>query len=155
MSNPDDQARQARLFYALYDLSGGLLQEYTKPRSYETRIQDTSGNVVDTIKKDEILGFECGGCLKIFTTKQSLQRHHERFPVCANWEHTEDIPAGIGSVYDWAIGKIEDAITADDDFNTCKFCSTEYSNAGNLHKHLRSSVPCNRLAYAAIKKAFQ
>jgi hypothetical protein len=154
MNNTDDLSRKLRLFHHLQDLSGSVLQEYTKERPYETRFQDASGSLIDTIQRDEILSFQCGACLKHFATKHSLGRHHERFPVCASWqEGSDDMPAGIGSAYDWAITKIEDAITADDDYSTCKFCSTSYSSPGNLHKHLRSSVPCNRLAYTAIKNA--
>ena len=147
----------------VYDLSGAVFQSWEaihehlgEQRDYTTIIQDEKGNVVRRVEKDERIFWPCKACLKNFTTKQSLERHHERNTVCKTWNAgSDELPAGVGNVYQWACETIDKALSSDKDSMTCRFCSTKFSSAGNLHKHFSSSVACNRLAYVAIKKAFQ
>lgn len=125
-------------------------------RDYTTIIQDEKGNVVRRVEKEDRIFWPCKACLKNFSTKQSLERHHQRNVVCRDWKGgDEEIPKGIGNVYQWACQKIETALAEDDEYTICRFCKQEFSNPGNLHKHFSSAVACNRLAYAEVKKAFQ
>jgi hypothetical protein len=140
------------LCYGIFDLSGATPDEFAKERSYTIQIQDKNGSLIDTIKPDEILVFPCKACAKNFATKQSLTRHHERFPLCASWKE-EDGKILSESVSQWAGNVLAEAIRGET-YKTCKFCEIAFSSVGNFNKHFMSSVPCNRLAYAAVKKAF-
>ena len=137
----------------LFDASGFSVKEYAFERTYTTHIHDENGVLIDVIKPNEIIIFPCKACTKKFATKQSLERHLERFPLCKNWKEG-DGKLLSESVTLWADKIVTDAIRGDT-YKTCKFCNTEFSNTGNFNKHFASSVTCNRLAYKAVKKAFE
>jgi hypothetical protein len=119
-------------------------------------LYDMSGIVLDVQKEtSETIVWPCEACTKNFATKQSLERHKERFPLCKNWQKGEE-PVLSESVYNWAKCKITLALVKDSQNDkTCRFCDKEFSSIGNFHKHFESSNVCNRLGMRAIKKAFQ
>lgn len=136
----------------LFDAPNFSPKDYAFERNYTTHIHDENGILIDVIKPNEIVVFPCKACTKNFTTKQSLERHLERFPLCKNWKE-EDGKLLSESVNLWANKIISQAISGED-YKTCKFCKTEFSSVGNFNKHFTSAVTCNRLAYTAVKKAF-
>lgn len=100
---------------------------------------------------------KCVACQKQFTTVFSLQRHRERFRVCADWKEDTNTAALINapSAFSLATDLIEKAIQyGPSDKNKCIFCYHEFSSAGNFHRHFENSVACNAKAYKAIKEAF-
>jgi len=123
-----------------------------KPRDYLTLVKDEKGKVLYRIEGDETLAFQCQACRKNFTTKQSLERHHYRFPLCRNWKGGDE-PVLEQSVYSWSLDKIEQALTKGN-CRTCRFCEKEFSTLGNFHKHFESATVCNRLGMSEIKKVF-
>lgn len=153
----------------LYDLSGArayMLRPETArdihevvsmnflqtPRDYTTLVKDEKGAIVYRIEGDQTLAYQCQACHKNFTTKQSLERHHGRFPLCKNWKATEE-PAFEHSVYTWARNTIEAALSKGNS-TTCRFCEKEFSSLGNFHKHFESATVCNRLGLRELKKVF-
>lgn len=124
------------------------------PREYKVQVQDSNGVIIGIVNPDETIVWKCEACTKKFASKQSLERHHKRFAVCKGWKEG-DGKIFTMPVHQWAGNVVADAICGNDDFKTCKFCSTEFSTVGNFHKHFTSSVTCNRLAYKAVKEAFQ
>lgn len=140
------------LCYGGFNLEGATLQDFASERTYTMLIHDKNGNLIDTIKPDEVLVFPCKACTKNFATKQSLERHHERFPICASWKE-EDAKIFAQPVNQWVSNIVSEALHGLT-LKTCKFCDTTFSTVGNFNKHFASSIPCNRLAYAAVKKAF-
>lgn len=136
----------------LFDVSGFSVKEYAFERNYTTHIHDDNGMVIDVIKPNEIVVFPCKACTKNFASKQSLERHLERFPICKGWKEG-DGKLLSESVTLWADKIVSSAIRGES-YKTCAFCKTEFSNAGNFNKHFASAVTCNRLAYTAVKKAF-
>ena len=120
-------------------------------------IFDISGKLVSTIPSTEKPEWQCQACMKGFSTKQSLERHKERYELCKNWETRAKIvePVPVESVHKWATRTIDEALCILTDFNPrCKFCKKEFSNIGNLHKHFSNATTCNRLAYASVREAF-
>jgi hypothetical protein len=107
---------------------------------------------IDAITPEEI---KCKACMKTFTAKSSLKRHHERSPVCLNWieqpekTDTVSLAKGLHLIIDELLDK---AISGED--LECKFCKTTFTNKGNHHKHFNYSTVCNRLAYQEFKKLF-
>jgi hypothetical protein len=136
----------------LFDAPGFSANEYASERTYTTHIQDEHGVVIDVIKPNEIVVFPCKGCTKNFASKQSLERHLERFPLCKEWKEG-DGKLISESVTLWADKLVSSAIQGET-YKACAFCKTEFSNVGNFNKHFASAVTCNRLAYAAVKKTF-
>ena len=136
----------------LFDVSGFSVKEYAFERTYTTHIHDENGMVIDIIKPNEIVVFPCQACTKKFASKQSLERHLERFPICKEWKEG-DGKLLSEPVSQWASNIIGEALRGET-HKTCKFCKTEFSNVGNFNKHFASSIACNRLAYTAVKKAF-
>ena len=92
----------------------------------------------------------CDACNKKFSTNGSLKRHHERNQVCKNWLSLEK-PKVINfdmSIVEF-IDNLKDKVTTrhGNNFICCKYCNTIYSSVGNLNKHYKTTVTCNRLAY--------
>ena len=137
----------------LFDVSGFSVNEYAFERNYTTHIHDENGVVIDIIKPNEIVVFPCKACTKKFASKQSLERHLDRFPLCKGWKE-ENGKLLSEPVTQWASNIVAEALHGET-HKTCKFCKTEFSTVGNFNKHFGSAVTCNRLAYAAVKKAFQ
>jgi len=154
----------------LYDLSGArayILRDETandiyevvamdflqKPRDYITLVKDEKGEVIYRIEGDQSLTIQCEACQKNFTTKQSLERHKDRFPLCKAWVKRDEVLI-TDSVYTWANDLIEKALTQETNSKQCKFCQVEFASIGNFHKHFKTSVVCNRLGMREIKKAF-
>ncbi len=136
------------------DLSGSPLDSFAFEQKSKMFIYDISGvKKEDRIEGDEALAYQCNACLKNFTTKQSLERHHERFPLCRFWEKNDE-PMLKESVYNWALDKIEEALCTKENPKKCKFCEVEFASVGNFHKHFKTSVVCNRLGMREIKKGF-
>ncbi len=121
-------------------------------RDYVTLVKDEKGKVMYRIEGNETLAIQCEACLKNFTTKQSLERHLYRFPLCRNWKGG-DAPVLEQSVYSWSLDKIEQALSKGN-CRTCRFCEKEFSSIGNFHKHFESAIVCNRLGMQEVKKAF-
>jgi hypothetical protein len=136
------------------DMNDVVSMDFLKTRrDYVTLVKDDEGNVLYRIEGDETLAFQCQACQKNFTTKQSLERHHYRFPLCKNWKE-ESEPVLSESVYMWAQKKIDGALSIVDNYKTCRFCEKEFSSVGNFHKHFESATVCNRLGMREIKKTF-
>ncbi len=104
----------------------------------------------------------CQACNKTFANKYSLKRHEENTPVCYNWNliktrepenvNTDSAPveANILDVLDEFRLKI---LTAQDSKTQCQYCKIAFSNTGNLNKHFRTSVTCNKHALAKLNNA--
>lgn len=128
-----------------------------EPRTYTARIElSETGELLGLVKPDEILLWKCQACRRKFASKQSLERHHERFQLCKNWTGGDEA-APIVPVHKWISDLLEKTVSIEDENNDifCKFCKSRFSNTGNLHKHFNSAIMCNRLAYAAVKEAFR
>lgn len=102
--------------------------------------EETNGDVI-----------QCAACLKLFSCDRSLKRHHERFPVCKEWEGGSESLGVQQSIVEYVDDLLARTI-AESDGKTCRFCGTTFSSKGNLHKHFTSAVACNRRAHAEFKK---
>ncbi len=49
---------------------------------------------------------------------------------------------------------LQKAISGDSEKPYCKHCECEFANTGNLHKHYKNAVACNKLAHAEFQKLF-
>ena len=118
-----------------------------KPNSFTEPEEPRENEICD---KNEVT---CNACFKVFTAKSSLKRHHERNPVCVKWNSLEpslSVNDDV-SIIEF-IENIKNKITSTNGYNSsCKYCGVIYSNFGNLNKHYKTSVACNRLAYVAFK----
>lgn len=98
--------------------------------------------------------FRCKACQKTFTTKGSLKRHHERYPVCVEWlsidkkMDTSRLTKGIHLLVD---DLLERAVSEEGRLE-CKFCKCIFTNKGNHHKHFNTSIVCNKMALIEFKK---
>ena len=123
---------------------------------------DETGQLLYVLNPGEKASWQCIACGKAFASKQSLERHKDRHPLCKTWEtmpnKLEETPKE--SAYEWALKIIEDNLgTSNFPHNhkknmKCRYCNQEFSNVGNLHKHFNTAVVCNKLAYKYIKEAF-
>lgn len=120
------------------------------------------GELVRVLEPGEKSAWQCVACHKAFVTKQSLERHKVRHPLCKEWESREENkivapPAPPKeSAYEWALKIVEESLSIVnvDKKVACRYCSQSFSNVGNLHKHFNTAVVCNKLAYVKIKAAF-
>lgn len=145
------EASQQATRWEPYDLSGVSLDSSAFQKNCKTVIYDVSGAVQKTLETVIL----CEACEKTFASKQSLERHKERFPLCKSWvQDAKSEPFLTESVYIWAQGKIDEALTEKDCCKKCKFCKVEFATLGNFHKHFKSSTVCNRLGMREIKRVF-
>jgi hypothetical protein len=99
--------------------------------------------------------FTCEACLRVFPTSSNLLTHHKITPMCAYWftlpnkEEYEHVPTSIHIFMDEILAE---TVAVDGSPNKCRFCHSTFSNKGNLHKHFHTSIVCNRMAYARLKK---
>lgn len=143
-----------------HELSGNSLDSLAFEQNYRTLIYDISGALLHTaegndiiLKKEEMIVWPCDACQKNFASKQSLERHLNRFPLCKLWIK-DDEHILTESVYIWAQGKIDEALSHEDNCKKCRFCQIEFVSIGNFHKHFKSSTVCNSLGMREVKKAF-
>lgn len=125
----------------------------------QTVVYDLSSS--DCQQQDQCLAV-CQACNKTFANKYSLKRHEENTPVCYNWNliksreprhaNTDNAPEenNILDVLDEFRLKI---LTAPESKTQCQYCRIAFSNTGNLNKHFRTSMACNKLAISAFTNA--
>lgn len=101
---------------------------------------------------------ECLACHKKFTTKSSLKRHHERFPICVAWIEknssslTRQSNEQIKPLHELVEKLLEESYYSTP--FTCRYCKESFSNRGNLNRHFSSSVVCSRFALEHFHKAW-
>ncbi len=137
-----------------------------EPDLYYADQTDTIKNTEEIYDETEVIqhnssddNIQCDACHKMFTTKSSLKRHHERNAICKKWISME-IARPINynmhnmSIVDF-IENIKNKITVKkrkDEIIQCNQCYASFSNIGNLNKHYKTSVVCNNMAYVDFEK---
>lgn len=97
---------------------------------------------------------KCEACMKKCTSDKSLHKHYKKSIECKKWidlpeKHNVQLHKGIHLIIN---DVLKNAIS---DINLeCKFCNSNFTNTGNLHKHFNVSPVCNRLAYYDFKQLF-
>jgi hypothetical protein len=103
----------------------------------------------------------CKGCSKIFATKASLKRHHDRKKSCKEICEKPVVAESVAEVpekpyvIDWIEEMTVKAISGDSEGPYCKHCDVEFANKSNLNKHLSKSVACDKLAKQELVKLIQ
>ncbi len=122
-----------------------LEQPSSKP-SKKFVIYDISGMVQATG-----VSFSCLACYKKFSTKASLKRHHERFPVCERLIQDRNLVENqmqentqVESLDNFVSRLVQESYY-DTPF-VCRYCEEQFTNRGNLNRHFTYSVACSRLA---------
>jgi hypothetical protein len=106
----------------------------------------------------------CQACNKSFTNKYSLERHFERSPVCTQWCNLDESIKTENAVFNRTINtsiidfvdeiktKVTTVLTTihKKEYLICKYCKVGFSNVGNLNKHFKTAITCNRFAYVAL-----
>ena len=97
---------------------------------------------------------KCEACHKVFSSTLNRCRHMITSDACKKWLALPEIdrkrPA-MPPIHELVDKWLHDAISRPSD-NLCQFCTTIFSNKGNLHKHYQTSTVCNRLAYLSFMK---
>jgi len=95
---------------------------------------------------------QCESCMKTFTTKGSLKRHHERNNVCKQWltlDKTDNIDTGI-SIHKFVEDTLFTVIRGKE--NDCLYCGTKFTSVGNLNRHFEYAITCNRMAIRRFRE---
>ena len=104
---------------------------------------DVSGSITSS--------FDCEACCKKFTTKGSLKRHHERFPLCVQWitDHSASIQPVTPNPQVTPLDILVEKFVCQSYFDSafiCRYCKESFANRGNCNRHFSTSVVCSRLA---------
>ena len=144
------------------DEAEGVIHHKAFEEPVSVPMYNVNGELERVLEPGEKPAWQCVACHKAFVTKQSLERHKERHPLCKEWESREENKVAARpappkeSAYEWALKILEEnlSIVNVDKKVACRYCSQSFSNVGNLHKHFNTAVVCNKLAYMKIKEAF-
>ena len=97
---------------------------------------------------------KCEACHKVFTSTLNRCKHMLTSTACKTWlalpDTTRKRPL-MPPIHELVDKWLHDAISRPSD-NYCQFCTTVFSNKGNLHKHYQTATVCNRLAYLSFMK---
>jgi hypothetical protein len=96
----------------------------------------------------------CEACHKVFSSTLNRCRHMITSDACKKWlalPETDKNRPLMPPIHELVDKWLHDAISRPSD-NLCQFCTTIFSNKGNLHKHYQTSTVCNRLAYLSFMK---
>lgn len=91
---------------------------------------------------------ECEACQKPYSNKYNLQKHWERQPLCREWMDLKGTDGDavlkryVDDAFKLPVTESERAELP----HKCFSCGKDYSNAGNLNKHLDTSVVCAKWA---------
>ena len=86
--------------------------------------------------EEPVIQKQCLACNKWYKDEIGVLQHHGRNALCKKW-------TSIMCSDDTAI-KIQEIHNSDRKL-TCSSCHTTYANMGNLNKHLRNNVTCQKL----------
>lgn len=99
--------------------------------------------------------YNCSACGKSYTSKQNLNLHYERQPLCVNWLKLQTTDEKIKKLIDYIDNEYDkkDNYNHDDydkkskrnNFYSCDVCNKIFSNSGNLNVHLKSSIICQKM----------
>ena len=128
------------------------VEKEVKVKEVEKEVKEVKYDEFTVIKCKEK---ECKGCMKMFPTELYLKKHHDKSAACVKWIALPDkdntIPTkGLHLIIDELL---KNAISLDGKLE-CKYCNSKFTNNGNLHKHLNTSIACNRLVYNTFKIEF-
>lgn len=119
--------------------------------------------------QESVERLECQACNKVFANKYSLNRHMENTQVCYKWmllSNTDTNKNNTGITSDIKLQTTEanildildtlrnNILTCKDNTLQCQYCNKQFSNIGNLNKHFRVSVACNKLAIYGLVTIF-
>ncbi|PNH02731.1 hypothetical protein TSOC_011269 [Tetrabaena socialis] len=84
----------------------------------------------------------CAACRKTYSNAHNLKKHHARQPLCTEWL---TLSPGIKDYVD-AKFELPKTSIGERPNTTCTVCSTEFSNTGNLNRHLQTTTICGKWA---------
>lgn len=82
----------------------------------------------------------CMSCNKVYTDERALTQHYERSQICKKWVAILSTKSILAKRIQELHSNFPRKTT-----NTCTACKKEYSNIGNLNKHLKNNPVCRKL----------
>uniref|UniRef100_A0A6C0KTZ6 C2H2-type domain-containing protein n=1 Tax=viral metagenome TaxID=1070528 RepID=A0A6C0KTZ6_9ZZZZ len=129
------------------------IPELAKPEPFIKKEQKPKRRLIIVEEESEPV-ITCEACHKIFSSTLNRCRHMITSNACKKWlalpEKDRNRPL-MPPIHELVDKWLHDAISRPTD-NLCQFCTTIFSNKGNLHKHYQTSMVCNRLAYLSFMK---
>ena len=95
--------------------------------------------------------FTCKACEKTYTSKQNLQLHHKRQPMCIKWLDTSIFEGNLINSID-KLFKEKKKIKN----TSCDYCSKIFSTKSNLNAHMKSNIICKKWeTYDTFKPVYE
>lgn len=85
----------------------------------------------------------CKGCGKYYINDKALQKHQNKNNLCKTWIsllEKNNLALKIQKIHEQ-----NDVCNNTDEPITCTSCNKNYSNVGNLNKHLKNNSICRKL----------
>jgi hypothetical protein len=128
------------------------IPELVQPAKPEPVKQEQPKRRLVIVEEDPAI--TCEACHKVFSSTLNRCRHMITSDACKKWlalPETDKNRPLMPPIHELVDTWLHDAISRPSD-NLCQFCTTIFSNKGNLHKHYQTSTVCNRLAYLSFMK---
>ena len=148
--------------YTMYDPV--ILDTESKSTVSEPTVTEPEpkSSMIDTVPNEDSSTILCHACNKLFTHESSLERHFERSPVCMQLYNLDESTKTKHAIFTRTfnisiiefIDDMKKKITATHTKESmyCKYSHVGFSNVGNLNKHFKTAVTCNRFAYIAFRE---
>lgn len=121
-------------------------------------------------------GYYCLACGKNYTSKQNLQKHYDRQPVCKRWINNSELDSRLKSYVNKHIDEErehekncryceehkdgdkkekQEKCSHNVEDNQCIYCDKLFSTVGNLNKHIKNNIICKKWKkYMEVKELF-
>jgi hypothetical protein len=150
------------------DLIRGLLKELegknlTKKSLFEIlseiNIEKTSekNEVIEGVSPTTVIPEPeavCESCGKLFMKKWYYTKHLKNNPVCVDWQNhpNKDDGLKLEDGLHILVNKLVEKSFTNENNQTCRWCKSNFTSIGNLHKHFTHANVCNRMSFYEFKR---
>lgn len=125
-----------------------ILSELNIEKSTNSEVNESAPTVIPEPEA------ACDSCGKIFMKKWYYTKHLKNNPVCVEWQshqNREDnlhLDKGLHIIINELV---ESSFTKETNL-VCRWCKSDFTSVGNLHKHFTHANVCNRMSFYEFKR---
>ncbi len=143
---------------SLFDILSGITIETTSnnDKKHETK-SEKEEEVLEPVPEPTVIPEAqalCDSCGKIFLKRWYYTKHLKNNPVCVEWQKHPNKDDNLhldNAMHILVNNLLEQSLTQSNNL-ICRWCNSDFTSVGNLHKHFINANVCNRMAFYEFKK---